>query len=80
MCVPPPITLSDEVDSACHDHIVKLVDTMLKTKKQLQRPQLNDRNRNHYEGNSASLDCQIDALVYEFYELTDEEIILVEAG
>jgi hypothetical protein len=36
--------------------------------------------RDHYEAKCAALDRQIDALVYELYELTPEEIAIVEAG
>lgn len=56
--------------------MVKLVYSMLETKKQLQRTQLNDRN--HYEAKCANLDSQIDALFYELYSLTDEGIFLVQ--
>jgi hypothetical protein len=38
-----------------------------------------DRDRNHYESKCAALDNQIDTLVYEFYELTPEEIAIVES-
>jgi hypothetical protein len=37
-----------------------------------------DRDRNFYENKCAALDRQIDALVYELYELTPDEIAIVE--
>jgi len=37
-----------------------------------------DKNRNFYEGKCAHLDKQIDALVFELYGLTAEEIKIVE--
>ncbi len=37
-----------------------------------------DRDRDHYESKCAALDRQIDELVYELYELTDDEIAIVE--
>ena len=38
-----------------------------------------ERDRNFGENKCAALDRQIDALVYELYGLTDEEIAIVEA-
>jgi hypothetical protein len=38
-----------------------------------------DRDHNHYESKCAALDNQIDTLVYELYELTPEEIAIVES-
>lgn len=63
-------SFSDKADRARHDHVVSLVEAMLDTKRQLQRPQMNDRDRNHYGSKCANLDRQIDNLVYELYELT----------
>ena len=37
-----------------------------------------DRDRHFYESKCAALDRQIDHLVYKLYELTDDEIALVE--
>ncbi len=72
------INFSNKADRARHDRVVSLVEQMLETKKQLQRPQMNDRDRNFYENKCAALDRQIDNLVYELYELTDDEIKLIE--
>jgi len=38
-----------------------------------------DRDKTFYENKCAALDRQIDALVYELYGLTAEEIELIEA-
>ncbi len=56
-----------------------LVEAMLAAKKQLQLART-DRDKDFYTNKCHALDRQIDALVYELYELTPEEIALVEAG
>jgi hypothetical protein len=73
------INFSDKADRARHDRMVNLVEQMLAAKRQLQASR-SDRDRNFYENKCAALDRQIDALVYELYELTPEEIALVEAN
>ena len=51
----------------------------MEAKQQLSSAQT-DRDRNYYENKCAQLDTQIDALVYELYELTADEIALVEGA
>lgn len=65
-------------DSRRHDRMVQLVDQMLEAKKQLASAQT-ERDKTFYESKCATLDRQIDDLVYELYELTPEEIAIVEA-
>ena len=38
-----------------------------------------ERDKSFYESKCATLDRQIDSLVYELYDLTPEEIAIVEA-
>ncbi len=59
--------------------MVTLVDAMLAAKCALQSART-DRDRNHLAAKCANLDRQIDALVYQLYNLTDEEIALVEGN
>ncbi|MCP9496833.1 MAG: N-6 DNA methylase [Pyrinomonadaceae bacterium MAG19_C2-C3] len=66
-------------DRARHDRMVSLVDAMLAAKKQLQLAR-SDKDKDFYANKCHALDRQIDRLVYELYELTAEEIALVEAG
>ncbi len=73
----PKIDFDDPTDKTRHDKIVSLVDQMLSAKKQLAAAQ-SDKDKDFYENKCAGLDCQIDALVYELYGLTAEEIALVE--
>jgi hypothetical protein len=72
------IDFSDPIDKARHDHMVSLVDQMLTLHKQLTEvhsPQENITIQRRIE----ATDDQINALVYELYGLTEEEIKIVEA-
>lgn len=66
-----------EADAARHDKVSSLVGQMLAAKAQLRQART-DRDRDFYENKCAALDSQIDALVYDLYGLSDEEIALVE--
>jgi hypothetical protein len=52
---------------------------MLEAKKQLAAART-ERDKSFYESKCATLDRQIDNLVYELYELTPEEIAIVEGS
>jgi len=71
------INFSDAADKARHDRMVALVEGMLAAKRQLAGAGT-EAERNLYERKCANLDAQIDALVYELYALTPQEIALVE--
>jgi type I restriction-modification system DNA methylase subunit len=58
--------------------IISLVELMLKLHKDLQTA--NNFDRKHIENYIKTTDKQIDALVYELYGLTEEEIKIVENG
>jgi hypothetical protein len=66
-------------ERACHDRMVEMVEHMIDAKKML-ASSLTDRDRSYYEHKCLTLDSQIDRLVYELYELTSEEIKVVERG
>jgi hypothetical protein len=60
-----------------HDQIVKLVDEIMRLKllsSTIQTPQ----EKHSLERQVAATDQQIDQLVYELYDLTEEEIKIVE--
>ncbi|HMG76608.1 MAG TPA: hypothetical protein VK582_24240 [Pyrinomonadaceae bacterium] len=59
--------------------MVQLVDQMLEAKQQLALAR-SERDQTFYESKCATLDRQIDTLVYELYDLTPEEIEIVEEG
>jgi hypothetical protein len=71
------INFSDKADKARHDKMVQLVEQMMQAK-QLSLTPRNERDKDFYENKCAALDRQIDRLVYELYDLTDDEIALIE--
>ncbi len=73
------INFSDPADKAWHDRMVALVEGMLAAKRQLAGAGT-EAEHNLYERKCAAIDAQIDALVYELYALTPQEIALVEAA
>ena len=64
-------------DKAKHDRMVELVEQMLAAKKQLAAAQ-SDKDKDFYTNRCDGLDRQIDALVYDLYGLTADEIQIVE--
>ena len=82
----PQVTIKDVLnlpmplaDRTRHDRMVSLVEQMLAAKKQLQVAR-SDKDQTFYTNKCHALDRQIDTLVYELYELTDDEVALVEAS
>jgi type I restriction-modification system DNA methylase subunit len=73
----PSIGFANEAEKAKHDHIVSLVEQMLKAKEDLAAAKL-DQDVQRLEHRCATLDRQIDKAVYELYGLTEEEIKIVE--
>ena len=66
-------------DRARHDKLLALVDKMLALTPKL-RAAKSDTERATLHNAVSATDRQIDALVYELYGLTPEEIALVEGG
>jgi hypothetical protein len=73
------IDQSSKVDKARHDSIVSLVERMLKLHKDLPKARTAP-GKTAIERQIAATDKQIDALVYELYGLTEEEIRIVEGN
>ena len=71
------IDLSDPSDVASHDHMTSLVDQMLSLHKQLQEART-PHEQTALQRQIEATNHQIDALVYELYGLTEEEIKIVE--
>jgi hypothetical protein len=71
------LDVSKPADKARHDKLVSLVEQMLAAQPQLARAQ-SDKDKDFYANKCAALDRQIDALVYELYGLTPDEIKIVE--
>ncbi len=71
------INFSDPVDNAHHDRMVELVRQMLDLHKQLAEAK-EPQTKSVLQRQIDTTDRQIDRLVYELYELTEEEIKIVE--
>jgi hypothetical protein len=72
------INFLDPVDRARHDGMVQLVQTMLALHKH-RAAATTQAEQDLYQRQIGATDRQIDALVYELYGLTDEEIAVVES-
>ena len=72
-----PIVRIEAANKSTHDRLVSLVDKMLKLTPAL-RTAKNDAERAALQNAVTKTDQAIDALVYELYGLTPEEIALVE--
>jgi hypothetical protein len=73
------IDFSDPTDVASHDHMVALVQSMLDLHKRLASA-TDEHERMLLHRQIEAADRQIDRLVYELYDLTEEEIGIVEAA
>jgi len=71
------ISLSGPTDKVHHDKMVKLVESMLDLHQKLHAART-PMEKTALERQIDATDRQIDALVYELYGLTDEEIAIVE--
>jgi hypothetical protein len=70
---------SNAADKPKYDRMVALVEQMLLAQKQLPGAH-SDADKDFYENKCVALDRQIDALVYELYSLTEDEIKIVEGA
>ncbi len=73
------INFTDPVDKARHDRRVTLVSQMLDLNKKLQDAKL-EHEKTLLSRQAEAADGAIDALVYELYGLTEEEIAIVEGS
>jgi hypothetical protein len=73
----PALDLSKKSDKAVHDKLVSLVDQMLALKKK-EHAETVPQTKTMIGRQIQAVDKQIDALVYQLYGLTEEEIRVVE--
>lgn len=73
------INFENPSDKSNHDRMVSLVDQMLDFHKQLAQTKL-PQKKTVLKRQIEATDRQIDELVYELYDLTEEEIKIVESG
>ena len=71
------IDFTNPDDVAKHDKMVSLVESMLALQKKIADAKIPDE-RERLERMRDTIDAQLDKLVYELYELTEEEIKVVE--
>jgi hypothetical protein len=71
------IDMNNAVEKARHDRMVALVERMLELHKQLAGAR-SDHAKTNLQRQIDATDAQIDKLVYELYELTPDEIKIVE--
>ncbi len=72
------IDFDDPQDKAMHDRMVELVERMLDLNKKLAQAKVPDTKK-RLQRRIAATDTEIDKLVYELYDLTEEEIRIVES-
>jgi hypothetical protein len=73
------INFSKSSEKKLHDQMVNLVDQMLNLNKKLNNAKL-PQEKNLLQRQIETTDKQIDQLVYKLYDLTNEEIKIVESG
>lgn len=73
------INFDDPADAARHDRMVALVERMLDLHKKLAAAAI-PADKELYGRQIEAADRQIDALVYELYGLTEEEVAIVEGA
>lgn len=71
------INFTNTADKSRHDRIVKLVEEMQQAQKYLHGTKT-EKDKTYYERRCTGLDAEIDALVYELYGMTQDEIKIVE--
>jgi len=71
------INFANKSEKLKHDKIVDFVEKILEAKKSLASAQT-DKDKNFYERYCESLDKQIDDVVYDLYELSEEERKIIE--
>jgi adenine-specific DNA-methyltransferase len=72
-----PIPILSPSNQEIHDSIVNLVHQMLQTKKQ-QQTAITERDKSYLEQKCKNIDQQINAMVYQLYDLNEKEINIVE--
>ena len=73
----PRMNLNEHADKARHDSMVELVERMLDLHKRLRKAKT-PQTKTRLEREIKYTDNEIDKLVYELYDLTDQEISIVE--
>ena len=75
----PDVDLATAAEKTRHDKIVQLVSQIIDAKERFTTAK-NERDQEFYKNKFEALDHQIEALVYDLYGLTKEEIEIVEGA
>ena len=71
--------MSKKSDKEIHDKLVNLVDSIIEINKKLNNEK-NPDSATMLRRQVGALDGEVDRLVYKLYDLTEEEIKVVEGG
>ncbi|MBN2571893.1 MAG: Eco57I restriction-modification methylase domain-containing protein, partial [Ignavibacteriales bacterium] len=74
------INFNNPFEKQSHDQLITLVDQMLEAQKEYHNSATDDFSRRLIKQKIDAIDTQIDNLVYKLYDLTDEEIRVVEGS
>ena len=75
----PSLDLTNKEHKQAHDTLVTLVENMLQTQKD-QRNAKSEQDKNLFQQKITMLDKKIDNLVYKLYNLTEDEIKIIEGN
>ena len=75
--IPFPFESYNKIPVSILKNIIRNVEQMLLSKKQIQTV-TTDKEKDYYVRKCADIDTQIDNMVYELYNLTEEEIAIIE--
>ncbi|HEX7415450.1 MAG TPA: TaqI-like C-terminal specificity domain-containing protein [Bacteroidia bacterium] len=73
------INFKNKTEKAAHDKIVALVEQMLLAKKEVKTAKT-DKDITYYQRKCQTLDAQIDAEVYTLYDITPDEINIIDGN
>ena len=74
----PKINFKNKTEKAAHDQIVTLVEQILNAKKEIETAKT-EKDKSYIERKISSLDTAIDEQIYKLYDLSTDEIKIVEA-
>lgn len=75
----PDLDLKNKAQKKQYDVLVGLAEQMIESKKELKNA-MTDKDKTYYEHQCYSLESAIDKEVYKLYNITDEEITIIESN
>ena len=74
----PNINFDNQIQKLKYDKVIELVKQILDIKKQINIT-INKQERQNLHDKTITIDNEIDKIIYEFYDLTQEEIDIIES-